>query len=101
MAAWSIAKFEVGAVASAARTSSGVRLRRLGDPGHRIRQAAPLVQSERGNLPAHPGISIGHRRGAPFVPGGDVVRSSCDECVGDVEVPAADDAEYLPDAQTR
>ena len=73
---------------------------RLGDPGHRIRQAATLVQRERYDLSAHPRIRVGHRRGTTLVPRCDIARATGDERVGDIEIPAAHDAERLPNAET-
>ena len=71
-------------------------LGRLGDAGHRVGEAAALVDGDDADLAADPGVRVGHRRGAALVAGGDEADAVRDEGVGDVEVAAADHAERVP-----
>ena len=100
MAAWSIAKLEVAAVASAANTSSGVRLFAASVIPVIALVRPHLVHGERGHLSAHPGVGVGHGRGAALVPGADIPGTLIDQGVRDVEVTAPHNAERLSDAET-
>ena len=73
-------------------------LGRFRDARHRVRQPAALVDRDRGNLAARARVGVGHRRRAVLVAGGDEPGPGGNECVGEVEVAGADDAEDLADA---
>ena len=87
-------KFDRGWVASAATTTSGVRLLAASVmPVIALVSPQPWCTVTAADPAAHPGVGVGHRRRAALVPGGDVTGARRDQRVGDVEVAGADDAE--------
>ena len=68
-------------------------LRRLRDPGHRVREPGALVHAAHAEPPGHARVRVGHASGSALVARGDEAPALVDECRGDREVPAADDAE--------
>ena len=95
---WSIRKFDVSAAAgvSPASTSSGVRLLAASaEPGHRVRQARPLVDADDPDAPGDARVPVGHADGAALVAGVVEAGAAAAQRVGDDQVAAADDAERV------
>ena len=90
------------------RRSRGVRgqrqqrraaLRRLGDPGERVGEAAALMQGEHRHRSGRAGVRVGHHRRPGLVARRDERHPAAAERVGHVEVAAAHHPERVPDAE--
>ena len=69
------------------------RLRRLGEAGHGVREARPLVHGAHADASRDARPAVGHAQRAGLVAGGEEPRAAALERLGGDEVAAADDAE--------
>ena len=103
-AAWSSRKFERSAAAGAspASSSSGVRaLGRLGEARHRVGEAGSLMDAADADAPAHPRVAVRHADRPALVAGVVERRARRVQGLGGDEVPAAQHAERVADAERR
>ena len=69
------------------------RLRGLGQPRDRVRQARPLVHGRDAEAPADPGVAVGHAERAGLVAGGDEPPAGGHDRVRHGQIPAAHEPE--------